>query len=49
MSIWTVGAVVAGAIIGTGIVIWLDIIIHAIIGIFKETRCGKQSFRRKKK
>lgn len=35
MSIWTVFGTIIGAIIGTGVVVWLDIIIHAIIGIFK--------------
>lgn len=35
MSIWTVFGVIIGALIGTGVVVWLDIIINAIIEIFK--------------
>lgn len=42
MSIWTVFGVIIGAIIGTGFVVWLDIIIHAIIGIFKRISCENE-------
>lgn len=35
MSIWAVSGVIIGALIGTGIIVWMDIIIHVTIGIFK--------------
>lgn len=39
MSIWTVFGVIIGALIGTGIMVWMDIIIHVTRGIFERSRC----------
>lgn len=46
MSIWTVFGVIIGALIGTGIIVWMDIIIRAIIGILKES-VAKMRFQKK--
>lgn len=47
MSIWAVFGVIIGALIGTGIIVWMDIIIHVTIGIFKRIS-AKMRFQKKK-